>query len=44
MSMTQQQKFVIVGASVAGATAAAELRTRGFEGRVALVSEPAASG
>jgi 3-phenylpropionate/trans-cinnamate dioxygenase ferredoxin reductase subunit len=28
---------VIVGASVAGATAAAELRARGFEGRIALV-------
>jgi 3-phenylpropionate/trans-cinnamate dioxygenase ferredoxin reductase subunit len=33
--------FVIVGASVAGATAAAELRARGFEGRIVLVgSEP----
>jgi 3-phenylpropionate/trans-cinnamate dioxygenase ferredoxin reductase subunit len=32
---------VIVGASVAGATAAAELRTSGFEGRIALVgAEP----
>jgi 3-phenylpropionate/trans-cinnamate dioxygenase ferredoxin reductase subunit len=28
---------VIVGASVAGATAAAELRARGFDGRIALV-------
>jgi 3-phenylpropionate/trans-cinnamate dioxygenase ferredoxin reductase component len=35
--VTQGQKFVIVGASVAGATAAAELRMRGFEGRVALI-------
>jgi 3-phenylpropionate/trans-cinnamate dioxygenase ferredoxin reductase component len=35
--VTQGQKFVIVGASVAGATAAAELRTRGFDGRIALI-------
>ena len=29
--------FVIVGASLAGAKAAAELRERGFDGRVVLV-------
>jgi 3-phenylpropionate/trans-cinnamate dioxygenase ferredoxin reductase component len=35
------QTFVIVGASLAGAKAAEELRTRGFEGRLVLVgSEP----
>ena len=33
--------FVIVGASLAGAKAAEELRTRGFDGRVILVgAEP----
>jgi 3-phenylpropionate/trans-cinnamate dioxygenase ferredoxin reductase subunit len=34
--------FIIVGASLAGAEAAEELRARGFDGRVVLVgSEPA---
>jgi 3-phenylpropionate/trans-cinnamate dioxygenase ferredoxin reductase component len=32
-----QQQFVIVGASLAGAKAAEELRARGFDGRVILV-------
>ncbi|MDE3133333.1 MAG: FAD-dependent oxidoreductase [Acidobacteriota bacterium] len=32
-----EQTFVIVGASLAGAKAAAELRERGFDGRVVLV-------
>ena len=32
-----QQTFVIVGASLAGAKAAEELRERGFDGRVILV-------
>ncbi len=32
-----QQTFVIVGASLAGARAAAELRERGFDGRVLLI-------
>jgi 3-phenylpropionate/trans-cinnamate dioxygenase ferredoxin reductase subunit len=32
-----KQTFVIVGASLAGATAAAELRDQGFDGRVLLV-------
>jgi 3-phenylpropionate/trans-cinnamate dioxygenase ferredoxin reductase subunit len=32
-----QQTFVIVGASLAGAKAAAELRERGFDGRVVLI-------
>jgi 3-phenylpropionate/trans-cinnamate dioxygenase ferredoxin reductase component len=36
-----QKTFVIVGASLAGAKAAAELRERGFEGRIVLVgAEP----
>jgi 3-phenylpropionate/trans-cinnamate dioxygenase ferredoxin reductase component len=36
-----EQTFIIVGASLAGATAAAELRERGFDGRVVLIgSEP----
>jgi 3-phenylpropionate/trans-cinnamate dioxygenase ferredoxin reductase subunit len=33
--------FVIVGASLAGAKAAEELRTRGFDGRIVLIgAEP----
>jgi 3-phenylpropionate/trans-cinnamate dioxygenase ferredoxin reductase subunit len=32
-----EQTFIIVGASLAGAKAAEELRTRGFEGRVVLI-------
>jgi 3-phenylpropionate/trans-cinnamate dioxygenase ferredoxin reductase subunit len=32
-----QQRFLIVGASLAGATAALELRARGFDGKIALV-------
>ena len=36
-----EQTFIIVGASLAGAKAAAELRERGFDGRVVLIgSEP----
>jgi 3-phenylpropionate/trans-cinnamate dioxygenase ferredoxin reductase subunit len=36
-----EQTFIIVGASLAGAKAAEELRERGFEGRVVLIgSEP----
>jgi 3-phenylpropionate/trans-cinnamate dioxygenase ferredoxin reductase component len=36
-----EQTFIIVGASLAGASAAAELREQGFEGRVVLIgSEP----
>jgi 3-phenylpropionate/trans-cinnamate dioxygenase ferredoxin reductase subunit len=36
-----EQTFVIVGASLAGAKAAEELRTRGFDGRVMLIgAEP----
>ena len=36
-----RQMFIIVGASLAGANAAAELRERGFDGRVVLIgSEP----
>ena len=31
------QTFVIVGASLAGAKAAEELRERGFDGRVVLI-------
>jgi 3-phenylpropionate/trans-cinnamate dioxygenase ferredoxin reductase subunit len=39
--MMNQQTFVIVGASLAGAKAAQELRQRGFAGRILLVgSEP----
>jgi 3-phenylpropionate/trans-cinnamate dioxygenase ferredoxin reductase subunit len=34
-----EQTFVIVGASLAGAKAAEELRTQGFDGRVVLVGE-----
>jgi 3-phenylpropionate/trans-cinnamate dioxygenase ferredoxin reductase subunit len=41
MSMTNNQTFVIVGASLAGAKAAETLRESGFEGRVVLVgAEP----
>src|SRR6059058_3447396 len=32
-----KQKFVIVGASLAGAKAAEELRARGFDGEIALI-------
>ena len=36
-----KQTFVIVGASLAGAKAAQELRDRGFDGRVILIgAEP----
>ena len=36
-----KQTFVIVGASLAGAKAAEELRERGFDGRVVLIgAEP----
>src|ERR1700748_2166771 len=39
--MSAQPVFLIVGASLAGAKAAEELRTQGFDGRVVLVgSEP----
>ncbi|HUR74605.1 MAG TPA: FAD-dependent oxidoreductase [Sporichthya sp.] len=37
--MTQQQTFVIVGASLAGAKAAQTLRDEGFEGAVVLIGE-----
>src|SRR5919109_1444395 len=37
----QQQTFVIVGASLAGAKAAETLRTEGFDGRVVLVGAEA---
>jgi 3-phenylpropionate/trans-cinnamate dioxygenase ferredoxin reductase subunit len=37
--MTQEQTFVIVGASLAGAKAAETLRTEGFTGRLVLVGE-----
>jgi 3-phenylpropionate/trans-cinnamate dioxygenase ferredoxin reductase subunit len=37
--MTQEQTFVIVGASLAGAKAAETLRAEGFTGRVVLVGE-----
>jgi 3-phenylpropionate/trans-cinnamate dioxygenase ferredoxin reductase subunit len=36
---TQQQRFVIVGASLAGATAAAALREEGFGGQIVLIGE-----
>jgi 3-phenylpropionate/trans-cinnamate dioxygenase ferredoxin reductase subunit len=36
-----KQTFVIVGASLAGAKAAEELRTRGFDGRVVLIGSEA---
>jgi 3-phenylpropionate/trans-cinnamate dioxygenase ferredoxin reductase subunit len=32
-----ERTFIIVGASLAGAKAAGELRERGFDGRVVLV-------
>jgi 3-phenylpropionate/trans-cinnamate dioxygenase ferredoxin reductase component len=35
-----EQTFIIVGASLAGASAAAELREQGFEGRVVLIGSP----
>ena len=39
--MSKKQTFIIVGASLAGAKAAEELRERGFDGRVVLIgSEP----
>ncbi len=37
--MTQEQTYVIVGASLAGAKAAETLRTEGFTGRVVLVGD-----
>ena len=41
--MTADRTFVIVGASLAGATAAATLRSEGFDGRIALIgAEPLA--
>jgi 3-phenylpropionate/trans-cinnamate dioxygenase ferredoxin reductase subunit len=36
---SRQQAFVIVGASLAGATAAAALRDEGFPGRIVLIGE-----
>ena len=39
--MTEQDTFVIVGASLAGAKAAEALRTDGFDGRVVLLGEEA---
>ena len=38
-----RQTFVIVGASLAGAKAAEELRERGFDGRVVLDRQPSPS-
>ena len=35
--MSKKQTFIIVGASLAGAKAAEELRERGFDGRVVLI-------
>ena len=35
--MATEQTFVIVGAGLAGARAAAALRTQGFDGRVVLL-------
>ncbi|HSH33967.1 MAG TPA: FAD-dependent oxidoreductase [Actinomycetota bacterium] len=41
--MTTDRTFVVVGASLAGATAAATLRSEGFDGRIALIgAEPLA--
>jgi len=41
--VTTDRTFVIVGASLAGATAAATLRSEGFDGRIALIgAEPLA--
>jgi 3-phenylpropionate/trans-cinnamate dioxygenase ferredoxin reductase subunit len=37
MTASKQRTFVIVGASLAGAKAAEELRERGFDGRIALI-------
>ncbi|MDQ2844860.1 MAG: FAD-dependent oxidoreductase, partial [Actinomycetota bacterium] len=37
--MSTQQTFVIVGAGLAGAKAAEELRTREFAGRILLLGE-----
>ena len=37
--MPSQQRFVIVGASLAGAKAAETLRTEGFDGEVVLIGE-----
>ena len=39
--MSPQQRFVIVGASLAGAKAAETLRTEGFDGEVVLIGEEA---
>jgi 3-phenylpropionate/trans-cinnamate dioxygenase ferredoxin reductase component len=39
--MTGEQTFVIVGASLAGAKAAEELRARGFDGRVVMIGAEA---
>ena len=39
MTVPDQQTFVIVGASLAGAKAAETLRTEGFDGRVVLIGE-----
>ena len=36
---TQQQTFVIVGASLAGAKAAETLREQGFAGRLVLIGD-----
>jgi 3-phenylpropionate/trans-cinnamate dioxygenase ferredoxin reductase component len=38
---TGKQTFVIIGASLAGAKAAQELRSQGFDGRVVLIGEEA---
>ena len=37
--MSAQQTFVIVGAGLAGATAAEALRTNGFDGNVILIGD-----
>jgi 3-phenylpropionate/trans-cinnamate dioxygenase ferredoxin reductase subunit len=39
--MSDQQTFVIIGAGLAGVTAAATLRTEGFDGRIVLVGAEA---
>jgi hypothetical protein len=39
MDDSRQETFVIVGASLAGATAAAALREEGFSGRIVLAGE-----
>jgi heterodisulfide reductase subunit A-like polyferredoxin len=41
MIQMSHETFVIVGASVSGAAAAAELRKQGFDGRIVLVGEEA---